>query len=89
MPAYNSNGTTLNRGSSTATTVVSPILTQPDDNDNSNGTLRLQGDSTTTLTTGGNGTQPRRGIRWDEEVVDNEHMNKKKSKSKLLMIDFC
>lgn len=26
--------------------------------------------------------KPRRQVRWTEDVVDNEHMNKKKSKSK-------
>ena len=26
---------------------------------------------------------PQRGVTWSEEVVDNEHMDKKKSKSEL------
>lgn len=39
------------------------------------GVLRLRGDMN---------ARRRRVIQWDENVIDNEHMNKKKTKSKLL-----
>lgn len=38
------------------------------------GVLRLRGDM--------NSRRPR-AIQWDESVIDNEHMNKKKTKSKI------
>ncbi len=30
--------------------------------------------------------RPRQRIQWGEDVIDNEHMNKKKSKSKEIII---
>ena len=41
------------------------------------GVLRLRGDM--------NSRRPR-AIQWDESVIDNEHMNKKKTKSKLFIL---
>lgn len=69
-------------GSST-TTVEGSILSS---NNNEDGTLRLQGDSTTEIEPD---TQNRRSVRWTEEVVDNEHMNKKKSKGECKLLTMC
>ncbi|ANB15710.1 hypothetical protein AWJ20_3349 [Sugiyamaella lignohabitans] len=35
-----------------------------------------------TLTLRGEGVSSRRQVSWTDDVIDNEHMNKKKSKSK-------
>jgi hypothetical protein len=51
---------------SSGSTTETETITRPAD-----GRLVLRGDQ-----------GPRRQVRWTEDVVDNEHMNKKKSKSK-------
>lgn len=33
--------------------------------------------------------RPQGGIRWAQDTVDNEHLNKKKSKSKRINVDKC
>ena len=61
------------------TLIVNEIHEEQTESDNDNaepvGVLRLTGDMS---------SRRPRSIRWDESVVDNEHMNKKKTKSKLL-----
>ncbi|KAI8142168.1 hypothetical protein BJV82DRAFT_615796 [Fennellomyces sp. T-0311] len=63
------------------TLTVDPAQEQHDDNasDDEIGVLRLRGDMS---------ARRPRAIQWDESVVDNEHMNKKKSKSKGEMVIF-
>lgn len=59
------------------TLVVEDIVVQSGEDTDSDGehvgVLRLRGDM--------NSRRPR-AIQWDESVIDNEHMNKKKTKSK-------
>merc|ERR1712170_83877 len=45
-------------------------------NDTAVPTLRLTGNTENT----DNSSQPRRGIRWTEDTVDNEHLGRKSSK---------
>lgn len=61
----------------------SHVLQVPEDQSANriSGTLRLRADdSTATSSNVGNEDVPSRRIRWDEDVVDNEGMGKKKSK---------
>lgn len=64
-------------------TVNATEAEQNEQNDEENvhvGILRLRGDM--------NVRRPR-AIQWDESVIDNEHMNKKKSKSKFKNVLCC
>ena len=71
-------GSTSNPSHGSRTLTVNEIQDQNDrENESSNeedvGVLRLRGDMS---------ARRPRAIQWDESVIDNEHMNKKKSKSK-------
>lgn len=76
MPSSNSNLRSDGVGSSSATVVVTPSSILPD-----NATLHLQAPEQTENEQS-SGERSSRRVRWTEEVVDNEHMQKKKSKSK-------
>lgn len=69
---------------SSRTLIVEDIETQSGEESSNDeegvvGVLRLRGDM--------NSRRPR-AIHWDESVIDNEHMNKKKTKSKLHFINY-
>lgn len=67
--------TTSSNGQGSITT----ILTQSNGDSSGEGTLRLQTNSPSPITQEDSQSE-RRTVRWTDEVVDNEHMNKKKSK---------
>lgn len=69
------NTATPNHGSRTITIDPAQAEEQQSDDENEEhvGILRLRGDMS---------VRRPRAIQWDESVIDNEHMNKKKSKSK-------
>ena len=74
-------GATSNPSHGSRTITIDPAQEQhEEESDDEIGVLRLRGDMS---------ARRPRVIQWDESVVDNEHMNKKKSKSKKKILLFA
>lgn len=73
-PTHTQTITQTNNNSNDASTSTLPSTSTSTSNSNNNriiGTLKLRGKSS-----------QKTSVKWTEEVIDNEFMNKKKSKSK-------